>query len=80
MPRNAADAKRLLARERQRRHYALKAQRKAIGRFVITEELANLLVWEGKITDADAMTTAGIERGADKILQEWLLSAAQKYF
>jgi hypothetical protein len=71
MANSDAEWTRALARERQRRHYVRKARRQAVHRIIITEERANLLVWEGKINDAEATTMSGIEKGAEKVLAEW---------
>ena len=53
-----------LYRERVERH-------EAIGRFVITERLISRLVREGELTEADAMTTCGVESGVARILKRY---------
>lgn len=56
---------------RSRRHRERLKAGKAVGRHDVDEELIQALVWNGDITDSEAMTVTGSDRGVAKVLNRF---------
>jgi hypothetical protein len=72
--------------ERQRRQRNARSQRsyrrtkncERVGRYLITEELTNFLVWDGLAPDAP--NTAAVDQGVARIIRQYLESRRKHYF
>lgn len=64
---------------RSRRHRERVKAGRAAGRYEIDEELLQSLVWSGVITDAEAMTVSGSDRGVAKVLQRFKAEVRSRF-
>jgi len=73
-----AEHKRALARARAKRHYLLRKERRAVGRFTVSEELAQALVWDDEI-GCRAETIADIEAAVDRLLDRYVQDFYERF-
>lgn len=73
-----AERRRLARNERSRRSYKRSTRRERVGKYVITEELASFLVWDGLAPDHP--TTAAVDIGVAQIIDEYLKNRREHYF
>lgn len=73
---SAAETKRALRNDRQRRYRERKTLCQAVGRFLVTEDLVTALIVAGAINEREAETVAGIEQGVATILTRFTCNTA----
>lgn len=64
---------------RSRRHRERVKAGKAVGRYEIDEELLQAMVWAGMITDAEAMTVSGSDRGVAGVLNRFKAEVRSRF-
>jgi len=64
---------------RSRRHRERAKAGKAVGRYEIDEELVQTLVWNGDLTDSEAMTVNGSDRGVAKVLDRFKAEVRSRF-
>lgn len=74
----SAERRRLARNARSRRSYRRSTRHERIGKYTITEDLANFLVWDGLAPDQP--TTAAVDIGVAQIIAEYLKSRRKHYF